>query len=296
MPNKLDFQLIDQIANADGLVGLTRLLKDAAIGLGATGFFCSVRCARPVVEPVYWAFSSNTDWNEAYRDYSPYGFNPMWEQVDEGIDFFSWQAPEVLDGLETQAKQATASNRPLSPTSTPNTEAESLQTSTVDEANPDGGAVDIAASSPQGPEMKSPIEFWSVCKRADFQQGFTICVRQEPQWTLALSIAAPYGLQIDLNVPYDLRARLRLVTLASLHSLVRHVMPVVVNQSLPKISGREISCLKWAARGKTASEISTLIGVSEATVVFHLNNLMKKLRVSNRTQAIAVGISMGLTT
>jgi DNA-binding CsgD family transcriptional regulator len=131
---------------------------------------------------------------------------------------------------------------------------------------------------------------------AGFQQGFTVCVRQEPQWTLALSFAVPFGFQIDLNAPYDLRARLRLVTLATLHGLVRHVMPVVVNQSLPKISGREISCLKWAARGKTASEISTLIGVSEATVVFHLNNLMKKLRVNNRTQAIAVGISMGLAT
>lgn len=285
MPDKLDYQLIDQIAKADGLVGLTRLLKDASDSLGASGFFCSIRCARPVVEPVYWAFSSNTNWNDAYRDYSPYGFNPMWEQVDEGIDFFTWHAPDLIDANEAQDTGSKA-----------NTQAEAIAGDTEETADArdlEDGAIN---GLPQAVDKQSPAEFWSVCRWADFQQGFTLCVRQEPQWTLALSFAAPYAYQFDLNVPYDLRARLRLVTLAALHSLVRHVMPIVVNQALPKISGREISCLKWAARGKTASEISTLIGVSEATVVFHLNNLMKKLKVNNRTQAIAVGISMGLTT
>jgi DNA-binding CsgD family transcriptional regulator len=80
-----------------------------------------------------------------------------------------------------------------------------------------------------------------------------------------------------------------------LHVLVQVVMPKLVNESIPKISTREIHCLKWAARGNTAAEISAIMFISEATVVFHLNNLIRKLKVNNRTQAIAVGISLGLT-
>lgn len=53
------------------------------------------------------------------------------------------------------------------------------------------------------------------------------------------------------------------------------------------LSAREIECLRWAARGKTAEDIATILGRSLATVCLHLNNAQRKLGAQNRAQAIA---------
>ena len=49
---------------------------------------------------------------------------------------------------------------------------------------------------------------------------------------------------------------------------------------------RERECLTWAADGKTSGEIAMLLGISDNTVNFHLNNAMQKLDVVSRQHAI----------
>lgn len=61
-----------------------------------------------------------------------------------------------------------------------------------------------------------------------------------------------------------------------------------------KLSPREIECLHWAAIGKTSWEISCILKISERTVVFHIGRAVEKLDVSNRRQAIARAIVLGL--
>jgi len=53
------------------------------------------------------------------------------------------------------------------------------------------------------------------------------------------------------------------------------------------ISQRERECLRWVADGKSSNDVASLLGISVNTVNFHVNNLMKKLNVYNRPQAIA---------
>jgi DNA-binding CsgD family transcriptional regulator len=60
------------------------------------------------------------------------------------------------------------------------------------------------------------------------------------------------------------------------------------------LTAREIDALRWAAEGKTSWEIGQLIGITERTVIFHLNNAAKKLGVLGRRQAVAKAISMQL--
>jgi DNA-binding CsgD family transcriptional regulator len=64
-----------------------------------------------------------------------------------------------------------------------------------------------------------------------------------------------------------------------------------VEQSL---SGQERECLRWVALGKTSYEIGRILHISEGTVVFHIKNLMEKLDVKNRPQAVAVAFRLGL--
>jgi len=60
------------------------------------------------------------------------------------------------------------------------------------------------------------------------------------------------------------------------------------------LSDREKEVLKWVGMGKTSWEISQILKISERTVNFHVGNLMEKLDVVNRTQAVAIAMRLGL--
>ena len=57
---------------------------------------------------------------------------------------------------------------------------------------------------------------------------------------------------------------------------------------------REKEVLNWLQQGKTSWDISVILGISERTVNYHVYNLMQKLGVTNRPQAIAVAAHSGL--
>jgi DNA-binding CsgD family transcriptional regulator len=60
------------------------------------------------------------------------------------------------------------------------------------------------------------------------------------------------------------------------------------------LSPRERQCLELAARGLSSPEIGAKLGVTPRTVDFHFSNMISKLGVRNRQQAIAKGARTGL--
>lgn len=60
------------------------------------------------------------------------------------------------------------------------------------------------------------------------------------------------------------------------------------------LSSIERDILKWVGEGKTNDAIGHIIGKSKETVKFHLKNIMKKLDVISRTQAVSKAIAQGL--
>jgi len=60
------------------------------------------------------------------------------------------------------------------------------------------------------------------------------------------------------------------------------------------LTQREKECLLWATEGKTTWETSRILRISERTVTFHLQNVQGKLGVSNRQQAVARAVSLGI--
>jgi LuxR family quorum-sensing system transcriptional regulator SolR len=59
------------------------------------------------------------------------------------------------------------------------------------------------------------------------------------------------------------------------------------------LSKRERQCLELAANGMTSIDIGSKLGITERTANFHFNNLIQKMGVLNRQEAIAVGIARG---
>ncbi len=60
------------------------------------------------------------------------------------------------------------------------------------------------------------------------------------------------------------------------------------------LSGREKDCLSWVAQEKSSWEISRLIGVSERTVNFHVENAKRKLGVYSRQHAVVKAVMLKL--
>lgn len=60
------------------------------------------------------------------------------------------------------------------------------------------------------------------------------------------------------------------------------------------LTPREKEVLRWAADGKTFSEISEIMEISVATAKFHSRNAAEKLGTINRTAAVARAVVLGL--
>lgn len=53
-----------------------------------------------------------------------------------------------------------------------------------------------------------------------------------------------------------------------------------------RLSPRELECLEWASRGKSAWEIGCILGISRNTVAYYLENAKEKLGVRTVVQAV----------
>ena len=60
------------------------------------------------------------------------------------------------------------------------------------------------------------------------------------------------------------------------------------------LSPREIEVLFQVSSGRTYKEVSHILGISEVTVKFHINNLVRKLDVVNSRHAIAKALELNL--
>jgi DNA-binding NarL/FixJ family response regulator len=64
--------------------------------------------------------------------------------------------------------------------------------------------------------------------------------------------------------------------------------------TLPELTDRELSVLGLLARGLSNRDIGGELYISETTVKFHVRNIMRKLAVSSRAEAVYEASKMGL--
>jgi len=86
--------------------------------------------------------------------------------------------------------------------------------------------------------------------------------------------------------------------LRSVHSGDYHLPPAIAERlahRLPggELSGREVEVLRLVARGDINKEIAASLGISESTVKNHLNNILGKLNVRDRTEAVTTALRRG---
>ena len=92
------------------------------------------------------------------------------------------------------------------------------------------------------------------------------------------------------------------VLISTIHSVHagKSIIPPAIAQKLAErmateqLTQREQDVLEQIVRGKSNKEIGTALDISEATVKTHINNLLGKLGVEDRTQAATAAIQRGL--
>ncbi|HNW25683.1 MAG TPA: response regulator transcription factor [Candidatus Gastranaerophilaceae bacterium] len=73
-----------------------------------------------------------------------------------------------------------------------------------------------------------------------------------------------------------------------------HELPFGSDEPVEPLTLREIEVLNLVAKGSNNQAIANKLFVKEVTVKTHLNSIFKKLKVTNRTQAVLLAMQMNL--
>ncbi|MEH2425476.1 MAG: response regulator transcription factor [Nostoc sp.] len=69
---------------------------------------------------------------------------------------------------------------------------------------------------------------------------------------------------------------------------------LVQRMSNPELSERELTVLRSMAQGMSNADIAAALSIGEGTVKSHVNRILNKLDVSDRTQAVIVAVKRGI--
>jgi LuxR family transcriptional regulator, quorum-sensing system regulator BjaR1 len=62
----------------------------------------------------------------------------------------------------------------------------------------------------------------------------------------------------------------------------------------PRLTARELECLRWIAAGKSDCDIGHILSISDRTAHFHVENAKRKLDASSRVQAVMTALARNL--
>ena len=85
----------------------------------------------------------------------------------------------------------------------------------------------------------------------------------------------------------------------AIHNGQKYIPPEVgakllQRMSNPELSERELEVLRLMAKGMSNQEIGTALNIGESTVKSHVNRILSKLGVSDRTQAVITAVKRGI--
>jgi DNA-binding CsgD family transcriptional regulator len=141
---------------------------------------------------------------------------------------------------------------------------------------------------------KGVIDIWEHQAQFGYRNGIAMALHL-PEGRHFL-----FGVDRDQDLPQDRAELTRMV--ADLQLFAVHAqdtaMRILVSEShqpeRPSITPRELEVLRWTMDGKTAWEVGVVLGVTERTVIQHLQNAMRKLECNSKHQAVLKALRLGL--
>lgn len=130
-------------------------------------------------------------------------------------------------------------------------------------------------------------DFFDEASSFGIRCGFTIPIQDQTGPIAAVTFASNDRKEAFVR---SVRTNARVLQLMaiSLHAHARRKLWPSRIIAGKQLSPREMECLVWAAKGKSAWATAKILGISDATVRFHLGNVRSKLKVASLRQAIAL--------
>jgi LuxR family transcriptional regulator, quorum-sensing system regulator BjaR1 len=139
-------------------------------------------------------------------------------------------------------------------------------------------------ASPWGGRQRSVIR--DGARQFGIHEGICIPI---PRASAPSAVAAFSGEKLDTS--QAARVAMTVIALYSYGQLTR--LASGPSRPHPKLTSREADCLAWVAKGKTDWEIGEILGISESTVHWYIEQAKRRLGVATRIQAVVGAIQEG---
>lgn len=106
--------------------------------------------------------------------------------------------------------------------------------------------------------------------------------------------AGAKGYLLKDSEPEELLAAIRTVNRGQRYVPPNVAAKLVQRVTGPELSDRELEVLRLVGQGMSNQEISTALTISESTVKTHINRILSKLEVKDRTQAAIIALKRGI--
>jgi LuxR family quorum sensing-dependent transcriptional regulator len=138
---------------------------------------------------------------------------------------------------------------------------------------------------------RQSLKFMEEARDFKFIDGFSVPIHSLLGFRAIVTFAAD---RVDLSP--EARGALHMISIYA-HNKIKELKSGGKNPLIDRgvhLSLREKECISWCAEGKTAWEISAILGISERTVAHTLENAQRKMNTTNRTHLIAESLRAGL--
>ncbi|MGB8839965.1 MAG: LuxR family transcriptional regulator [Aliidongia sp.] len=144
-----------------------------------------------------------------------------------------------------------------------------------------------------GPLTKLQQRFFREAEEHGICHGFTIPIHDQHNRAANLTVAAADHYRQFVERAESFRHELHLIALY-LHAHIQRWLLPGGQVEQPVLTEREIECIQWVARGKSANDIADILQIKPRTVTFHVENAKRKFGVASLPQAVAKAITQDL--
>ncbi|WP_375749473.1 autoinducer binding domain-containing protein [Vibrio sp. HN007] len=140
---------------------------------------------------------------------------------------------------------------------------------------------------------KQERDFFKAAKEHGLNSGLSVPIHGSKSEIGIFSLATTRGYnEFNSNELTELLLLSQAIAPSAFSKLIE-IESRQIERKESQLTAREKDVIYWAAEGKTTWEIGHILGCTERTVYFHLNNATKKLGVVNRYQAISKAVLHG---
>ncbi len=165
----------------------------------------------------------------------------------------------------------------------------------IEQHHPDVAVLDIQMPKASGIEVTRWIrvhhrEVVVLILTAFDDDPYVMAVLQAGANGYVLKTASPEEI---IRAVRDVHAGKSALDAEIVQKIVTQVASGIQDQTLEKLTGRELEVLTLVAKGYTNKAIGVQLGISDRTVQGHLAHIFSKLQSGSRTEAVMRAVSMG---